>query len=47
MYIKIFKSAIWVIYPTVFNEFIYYNQFVIKIKRHINIIKNKQFNFKK
>ena len=38
IYIKIFKSATRVIYPTVFNEFIYYNQFVIEIDRHIKVI---------
>jgi hypothetical protein len=38
IYIKIFNITTRVIYPVVFNEFVYYNQFVIEIYTHIKLI---------
>jgi hypothetical protein len=38
----IFNISIWIIYPVVFDKYIYENQIIIKINTHIKFIKIKQ-----
>jgi hypothetical protein len=38
----IFNISIWVIYPVVFDKYIYENQIIIKIDTHIKFIWIKQ-----